>query len=227
MSIIFGKITNINSNGVNIALDDEIDLSRVNRYADGKQPTIELKIADGRRITPDQRKKIYGLLNDLSEYTGDNPEYWKAQFKFKVEEIFAIDDFSLSDCSVTTANHMIMVVLEFLLDENIPFKTKWWDSLPDDFPRERMAIMHRRCVICGKPADIAHYNAVGNRSRKNTDHRKFLFMSLCREHHEMQHNLGVKTFIELYHIKPIRLSGNDLVDLGVMNRKRLKELDET
>ena len=31
-------------------------------------------------------------------------------------------------------------------------------------------------------------------------------MALCREHHTMQHTIGLDTFMELFHIKPIKVT---------------------
>lgn len=204
---MFGKLESIKGNQILITLDEKIDMYKVQRLSDGKKPTVEVDISDERKITPDQRKKIYALINDLCEYTGDVPEYWKEKFKFMVETIFEIDDFSLSNCSMTVGNYMILVILEFLFQHDIPFKTKVWDSIPDDFPKQALALKQKRCVICGKPADIAHYNAVGSgRNRKKINHIGMYIMTLCRTHHTEQHKIGINNFIRKYHIKPIKVT---------------------
>ena len=205
---MFGTLDRIQGKQVLITLDDEIDMYKVQRLSGGKKPTIELDISDGRRITPDQRKKIYALINDLCEYTGDVPEYWKEKFKFMVETIFGIDEFSLSDCSVTVGNYMILTILEFLFQHDIPFRTKTWDSIPNDFPKQMLCIKNRRCVICGKPgADIAHVQTVGmGRNRTKINHTGMYIMSLCRECHIRQHQMGISSFMQEYHIKPIKVT---------------------
>ena len=124
-----------------------------------------------------------------------------------VETIFGIDEFSLSNCSVTVGNYMILTILEFLFQHDIPFETKTWDSIPNDFPRQMLCIKNKRCVICGKPADIAHYNAVGTgRNRNKINHVGMYIMTLCREHHTEQHKVGIKDFMNKYHIKPIKVT---------------------
>ena len=67
---MFGKLERVQGNQILIKLDEKLDMYKVQRLSDGKKPTVELDISDGRRITPDQRKKIYALINDLCEYTG-------------------------------------------------------------------------------------------------------------------------------------------------------------
>lgn len=204
---MFGKLIGMQGNVLKIVPDEDLDVAKVNRLANGKQLTVELKIADNRKISPEQRKKIFALINDLCSYTGDVPEYWESVFKYQVRETFGVDEFSLSDCSVTVANYMILVVLNFMFEEDIPFKTKTWDSLPDEFPKQMLCLKNKRCVLCGKPADIAHYHAVGaGRNRNKINHVGNYIMTLCRDHHVMQHQIGVKSFFMKYHIKPIKVT---------------------
>ena len=204
---MFGKLIGIQGNMLKIVPDEDLDIARVNRLANGKQPTVELKIADNRKISPEQRKKIFALINDLCSYTGDVPEYWESVFKYQVRETFGVDEFSLSDCSVTIGNYMILVILNFLFEENIPFKTKTWDSLPSEFPKQMLCLKNKRCVLCGKPADIAHYHAVGaGRNRNKINHVGNYIMTLCRVHHAEQHQVGLRSFLLKYHIKPIKVT---------------------
>lgn len=204
---MFGKLIGIQGNVLKIVPDEDLDIAKVNRLANGKKPTVELKIADNRKISPEQRKKIFALINDLCSYTGDVPEYWESVFKYQVRETFGADEFSLSDCSVTTGNYMILVILNFLFEEDIPFKTKTWDSLPSEFPKQMLCLKNKRCVLCGKHADIAHYHAVGaGRNRNKIKHVGNYIMTLCRKHHVEQHQIGVKSFFAKYHIKPIKVT---------------------
>lgn len=207
---MFGKIKKISGNEMTIEVD-ELDMYKIQRLSDGKKPTVEFDIADGRRITPNQRKKVYALINDLCDYTGDVPEYWKEKFKFMVETTFGVNHFSLSNCSMTIGNYMILTILNFLFEYDIPFKTKTWDSIPDDFPKQMLCIKNKRCVICGKPADIAHYNAIGmGRNRDKINHVGMYIMTLCRIHHDEQHHYmkykKLNDFFEKYHIKPIKVT---------------------
>ena len=138
---MFGRLISVSGDTVKVKLDDEIDTNKLVRLANGQQPTIEVHIEDGRHITPDQRKKIYALLADFCAFTGYVPEEAKEYFKSMVEAIFNVEPFSLSNCSVTIASYMITTILDFMFHEDIPFRTKIWDSLPDDFPRAAMCIM--------------------------------------------------------------------------------------
>lgn len=220
------KVLGIQGNELRLAVDDSFNLDKVIRFSDGKQPSGELIIDDNRHISRDQQKKIFALIDDLCNYTGDEPKRWENEFKWRVQVTFGLDEFSLSNCSMTVGNYMILTILDFLFAENIPFRTKLWDSLPQDFPRQRLALKNRTCVICGRPhADLAHYKAVGmGRNRHKIDERKMYFMTLCREHHQEQHNIGIKEFMQKYHLKPLRLSDDDIIRFKILTKKRLEEL---
>ena len=220
------KVLGIQGNELRLAVDDDFNLDKVIRFSDGKQPSGELTIDDNRHISRDQQKKIFALIDDLCNYTGVAPKRWEYEFKLRVQVTFGLDEFSLSNCSMTVGNYMILTILDFLFTENIPFRTKLWDSLPQDFPRQRLALKNRTCVICGRPhADLAHYKAVGmGRNRHKIDERKMYFMTLCREHHQEQHNIGIKEFMQKYHLKPLRLSDDDIIRFKILTKKRLEEL---
>lgn len=199
-------------NRLKIRLKEPIDDYSLFTYGDNKNITGRLIIDDNRHISSEQRRKIYALIYDLCMYTGDDYqgygcEQWKFYFKQEVMNIFNVKEFSLSDCSVTVANYMILTILNFMFDEDIPFRTKTWDSIPTEFPKQMLAIKHKRCVLCGKPADIAHVRAVGaGRNRNKISHVGNYIMTLCRKHHKEQHDRGIKDFANKYHIRPIKVT---------------------
>ena len=212
---MFGRLKKVQGNKVEIELDDEFDFNKVERFANGKQPVVELNVNDGRTITPDQRKKIWALLNDFCRYTGYSLDEAEILFKSLTRSKYNIEPFSLSDCSVTTGCLMIEAILEFLFDNDIPFQTKTWDAIPSWFKKQSLCLKKRICVICGKPADRAHVHAVGiGRNRSKISNKGNYVMSLCRVHHLEQHSLGLKTFIEKYHIKPIKVTRDIAKEIG-------------
>lgn len=180
------------------------------------QSKAELNVEDGRTITIDQRRKIYALIRDVANWSGESVNDLKAIFKGYTEHIFELKPYSFSDCSITVASNTIYTILEFCFRFDVPFKTRTWDLLPSDYALQKYCLRFRRCVICGKHADIAHVEAVGSgRNRHKISHADFDFMALCRNHHMEQHNIGIKTFLKKYHIKPIRLDKEERVRLGL------------
>lgn len=218
---MFAKIISLQGNQVTLQLDDELNMDQLQRFAAGKQPTAELIIQDERLISPDQRKKIFALIHDVSQFTGYDERDTEMVLKYRYYAKTGADSFSMSNCDMTTANRFLTFILDFCFEWDIPFRTKLWDSIPTDYHLAVQCLRYRKCVICGKPAEIAHYTAVGNRKRNHTDHRKFSFMSLCPECHKRQHQQGIKSFIYENHIKPVKLSETDLIRLHIMTRKQI------
>lgn len=235
---MFGKLLKINGNEISIQTDDEFDIQRVQRYANGKQPVIEYQIDDGRRITPDQRKKIYAMFNDIADWTGYQPmeaqivfqhafltpEEVKHYFKFETMMKKGIDYFSLANCSVSLANEFLTFIIDKCFEEKIPFSTVGWDSIPNDYPRMMQALKQHECVICREKGQLAHYDTVGSGNNRNTDTRNHYFMSLCPVHHQEQHNAGILTFCHKYHLKPVKLQANQY---QALRKHKLIEWNET
>lgn len=224
---MFGQLVKQQGKDITVRLSDSYDIFKAARLSGNKSPTVEVDIADQRHISPDQRRKIWALINDFCRYTGDVPHEAEEYFKAQVQAAFGIEYFHLSNCSVTTANYMIVTILDFLFREDIPFRTKVWDSLDSDYLRAVLSIRNRVCVICGKPhAQLAHYKTVGiGRNRRMIDERQMYFMSLCPDHHQQQHRIGIITFLQRYHIKPIKLTNDQLINYHILSKQRLRELE--
>ncbi|MFK5706030.1 putative HNHc nuclease [Ligilactobacillus sp. LYQ139] len=214
-SSFYGTLESVAGKTLSVALADDLDLAKVNRLANGRKPVIELKVADGRVISPEQRKLFFALLRDYCDYTGYLMTEAEDMFKWITERTFQLQPFSMSDCSVSQANMIISVLIEYMFEYDIPFKYKTWQSIPDYFPKQMLCLRKRRCVICGRPADRAHVFAVGmGRNREKIHHGGNYVMSLCRAHHTEQHKIGIKQFIEKYHIKPVKVNREVAKQIG-------------
>jgi len=211
------RIKSIQGNDITLEMNDEINNLRVAKLANGKQPLVEIEISDNRNISIDQRSKIYALIGEISDWSGymvekEAPGIMK--WKYLIET--GRDEFSLSDCTMTQANSYLSWLLDFCFDNNVPFSTKTWDMLPSDYAMQLRCLEHRKCCICGRHADVAHVEAVGSgRNRRKINHSGFHFMALCRVHHIEQHKIGIMSFLQKYHIKPIKLDDEDRKKLRI------------
>lgn len=210
------KVKSIQGNDITLEMNDELNTLKVDKLANGKQPLVEIEVSDGRRISVDQRSKIYALIGEISDWSGymvekEAPGVMKWQYLTETGR----EVFSLSNCTMTQANSYLSWLLDFCFDNNVPFATKTWDMLPNDYAMQRRCLKHRKCCICGNHADVAHVETVGmGRNRKHINHSGYYFMALCRIHHVEQHKIGIHSFLQKYHIKPIKLDDED--------RKRLR-----
>ena len=164
---------------------------------------VELNVVDGRKITIKQRKKIFALLNDIYMHTGQPQDDLRQMFQFYLEMMKGYEPISLSDCSVTVARELIEVILEWTFLHNVPLNHKTSDLLKEDSKFIYLTVVNRLCAICGKPkSDLAHKQAIGRgRNRNQMDHYGHEVLALCREHHQTQHNMGITSFNEKYHLE--------------------------
>ena len=164
---------------------------------------VEFNIIDGRTITIKQRKKIFALLNDIYIHYGQPQNDLRQMFQFYLEMMKGYDPISLSNCSVTVARELIEVILEWTFLHNVPLNYKTTDLLKEDSKFIYLTVMNRQCAICGKPkSDLAHKQAIGRgRNRNKMNHYGHEVLALCRNHHTEQHQIGIRSFNEKYHLE--------------------------
>ena len=177
----------------------------------------EVKIDDGRRISSDQRKKIYALIKDISNHTGHHPEYLKEHMKY---EFMAQEDkeyFSLSNVDMTTARYFIESILEFCFEWEVPFATKTHELAKEIGNYLYLCLLHKKCAICGKQnAHIHHVDAVGSgRNRNEVDHTQLRLIALCVEHHQETHTIGWETFNKKHKVAGIKVNAQTIKRLGI------------
>lgn len=109
---------------------------------------------------------------------------------------------SLSDCTREQAKQVIEVILDWVFHNDIPLNYKTSDLLKNDKAFLYWSTVNRNCVICGKPdSDLAHRFAVGRgRDRTKINHFGNQVLALCRSHHNEQHQIGMDTFNNKYHL---------------------------
>lgn len=164
---------------------------------------VNVEIQDGKRITVKQRKKIFALVNDIEAHTGQPRQYMREMFIDFITFLNGYSKrFSLSDCTRKQAGELIDVILAWTFEHDIPLNYKTSDLMKQDQTFLYLATVHRKCVICGKSnAELAHYHAVGRgRNRRKIDHTDNRVLALCREHHQMQHDMGMDSFNAKYHL---------------------------
>lgn len=164
---------------------------------------VNIDIQDGKRITVKQRKKVFALVNDIEAHTGQPRDWLREMFQDFVVVLNGYSKrLSLSDCSRKQAGELIDVILEWIFINDIPLNYKTSDLMKNDQTFLYLATVHRKCVICGKYGELAHYRAVGRgRNRRKIDHTDNKVLALCSNHHREQHNIGMDSFNAKYHLK--------------------------
>ena len=156
-------------------------------------------------ISGGQRKKIYALFRDIGEFVGETAESMKIQLKQEFCRSSEHEDFSLSDCSKELASDFIEWLVEFAIRQGAELKENPKDLLDDLEKHTQICISQKVCVVCGKMAEIHHFQAIGmGRDRNTVDDSDSLVIPLCRSHHSEAHQIGRDAFAEKYHVKPVR-----------------------
>lgn len=206
---------------VALKLIDELDISEaVKRRYNGKYFAV-LDIYDPDTITDLQRKHYFALIGDYSEYTGVPLDATDAYFKFKFmqqEDLDELPSVGRGRMDKTTATKLLEYLITYSIQNDVPFRKQQFYLTTDASKMIFALTIKKLCVVCGKPhSDIHHVDAIGaGVNRKTHDHSKHEFLALCREHHNESHTIGQRSFMSKYHIKPVRLSIENLRELGVM-----------
>ena len=177
----------------------------------------EIRVDDGRRISSDQRKKIYALIKDIADYTGHHPEYLKEHMKYDFMVKEDREYFSLSNVDMTTARYFIEHLLEFCFEWSVPLASNTVVLAREINNYLYLCLRYRKCAVCGEKADIHHHeHLVGmGMDRNNHDHINSKYIALCRKHHNECHTIGHKTFEEKYKITSIKLNEQSIKRLGI------------
>ena len=181
---------------------------------------------DRDEISGDQRRKIFAINNEIAQWSGHDPEYNRKSltFDFLRQNIEKLQMSSLSlavngNCDKGTASLFIEFLICFCLEHNIETARPLIEYADDLERYTYAALMHKRCLICGKKADLHHVDAVGMGFNRQTKPQiGALVMPLCRVHHDEYHSMGRTAFEEKYHTKPVAMDKRIAQKYGITGR---------
>ncbi len=193
---------------------------------------VEVRIDDGRTISAEQRRKIFALIRDITEYVSapipakrkraeletlrqmqlsyvidrSDDEEIRYQLTQNFCALSGIDLFSLSDVDMTTAREFVDWLVELCVIHGIPCNDTLLHRAEDVTRYLYACVANRRCCICGKRADIHEVDVVGmGRNRKKIHHLGQRVQPLCRMHHNERGDIGQTAFDERYHLTSVKL----------------------
>lgn len=165
----------------------------------------EIRLDDGRRISADQRKKIFALIGDIAEWNGDAPEALRPILTWQFRALYDVPDFSLSDVDMSTAKDFINYLIDFCFDHAVPTRDTLLNRTDDIGKYLYSCLEHRKCAVCNDSAEVHHVDKIGmGRDRERVVHIGLRAIALCRKHHEEAHR-NEKVLFAKYHIYGIRL----------------------
>jgi len=152
-------------------------------------------------ISEEQRKKIYALFRDIANYIGDSVDSVKIEMKKQFCQESQYEDFSLSNCSRELAGDFIEWMIEFCFRQGIRISEHPMNGFRDVEKYLALCLEQRICCICGMPAEVHHWDAIGmGRDRKTVDDSQNRKICLCREHHTEVETIGRESFEKKHHV---------------------------
>ena len=206
-----GKITSINEEGVAV-ITATIDpfTAAARQFQD-----VTVIFHDGRRISPEQRRKTYALIGEIAEFTDgirdaatieETKRLMKFEYLLTRMEACERRMFSLADCDMTVAREFISFLIDFIIENEIPTRMPLVELADDVRQYVYACLINKNCAVCGKAAQLHHVDPVGmGNDREEVCHIGMLSLPLCAEHHAEAHAAGVDTFNERYHLEPVEI----------------------
>lgn len=173
-----------------------------------------VEFLDGRPISSKQRKKAWAIMSDIARWSGETKEKTHSIFVHAFTkahtETLKHELFGLSRANMTEAREFIEYLITFVLDFDVPLKRPLYEDLDDSIPYYiRQCLLHKRCAVCGRPAELHHVDHVGmGRDRNEINHLGMRALPLCRIHHEEAHRIGEKTFEKKYKFEGIAIDSD-------------------
>ena len=160
---------------------------------------------DSRPLSDKQRKMCYALIRAIADWSGSSSQEIKEAFKleFWADRVDTLADkiFSLSNAPMSLVAEFQRFLITFILENDIPVKRPLLEYVDDIDHYVYMCLIHKKCAICGKKADLHHIDVIGiGVNRNETQHEGREAMSLCRAHHQEIHQIGKQEFCEKYHL---------------------------
>lgn len=167
--------------------------------------TVEVTLLDSRPLSAKQRRCCYAMIGEIARWSGYDKDEAKEGMKFhfiESELMNQMDYFSLSNAKMSLVAAFQRFLARFIVKNDVPTKVSMLEYVSDIPDYTYQCLIHKKCVICGKRADLHHVTAIGaGRDRDKIDHLGMEVLPLCREHHNEIHSRGKDSFFKLYHLE--------------------------
>lgn len=144
------------------------------------------------QISPEQRRKIYAIIKDIAEYTGNGADNDKGTMKSMFCSDKQIESFSLSDCEADTAGQFIEWLIEFCFEHGIPLSENPAEGLNDIESYLKICLKKNKCCVCGNDGKVAKWD-------------KETYISLCDIHKAKAEKDGRNQFKDMFHVWGVKM----------------------
>lgn len=183
---------------------------------------VEITMLDSRPLSEKQRKSCYAMLREIAEWSGYGADEVKdiMKFNFIGSLVEDMQQFSLRDAPMSLVAAFQTFLARFIVAHDVPTRRSMLEYVDDIDDYVLACLTQKKCVICGKKADLHHVDSVGmGRNRDEIIHEGMEVLPLCREHHTEAHTIGRDSFNERYHIHGIEADKTICRIYGLKRRK--------
>lgn len=165
-----------------------------------------VQLIDSRPLSDEQRRMCYALIRAISDWSGTDDQSIKDLFKlrFLTENVQELGEeiFSLSNAPMSLVAAFQRFLVKFIIENDVPVKRPLIDYVDDIQDYTYNCLIHKKCCVCGKHAELHHIDRVGlGRNRDEIIHEGMEAISLCRLHHDEIHTVGTDEFMNKYHLQ--------------------------
>ena len=201
IQMLKGKIIDLKEDGTAI-IAAQVDIGQfIHRQV--KECYVDL--IDSRPLSDKQRRMCYSMVKAIADWSGSSAEDIKQAFKmeFWAEHTDTLADkiFSLSNAPMSLVAEFQRFLIDFIIENDVPCKFPLREYADDIDHYTYMCVIHKKCAVCGRKAELHHIDAVGmGNDRNEVQHLGREVISLCREHHGECHTIGKTDFMSKYHL---------------------------
>lgn len=230
IDVVEGKITDYDERTGNVTIVAHYDDLHTLLKRGYKKCFVEM--IDSRPISDKQRRTCWMIIGAISEWQGQSKsETSKDMVNMARKVDFLINElgenaerlFSLSNAPMSLVAAYQRYLVWFVIENGVPTTFPLYKFVDDINDYVYASMIHRKCAVCGKYAELHHIDRVGmGRNRDEIIHEGMEAMSLCRIHHEEAHQLGDREFFEKYHFE-----GGIAIDKTICRIYKLKSKKES
>lgn len=189
---------------------------------------VDIQLIDSRPLSDKQRRSCYAMIREIARWSGDDERSMKEILKidFWCGELLEIADrmFSLSNAPMSIVAAFQSWLAKFIVQNDIPTSVPMLDYVDDLESYTYACLAAKKCVICGKRADLHHVYPLGmGANREEVIHEGMEVLPICREHHTEIHTIGRDTFMAKYHLNGGVTADKTICKIYGLKRQKAKK----
>jgi hypothetical protein len=164
-------------------------------------------------------------MSEIAAFMGEEKDavYKQLALDFTAKNLETLQGmlFHLSTASMSEANNFITMLVNLIIEYDIPTKEPLYTLCEDVEKYTYACLMNKKCCVCGKKAELHHCD--GSRigmgyNRETKPQLGAMVMPLCRVHHTEYHTIGGTAFGEKYHVVPVTLDKRLATKYGITGK---------